>query len=155
MSLWKVIFATLVIFAAGFVVGGLVVRKTAIPSSAVSKPSGPNLRSPGQFGLQALQRRMDRELNLTPDQDEQIHQIIVASQERLGNLWKPVSEAMGTETQDTCDQIRAVLTPEQQAKFDEFSKKRPGGDFGDRGWHHPPGFPGGMTNHFFTNPSHQ
>lgn len=154
MNTWKVIFATLVIFATGVVVGGLVVNKAVVANPAASKPSGPLGNNPGQFRLQALQRRMDRELALRPDQDDQIHKIIAASQDQIGNLWKPVAQAVSKETQDTCDQIRAVLTPDQQAKFDAFSKTHPP-DFGERGErgerHRPPGFPGGPSNRFPTN----
>ena len=151
MNTWKVIFATLVIFVTGVVVGGLVVNKTAVTSPTASKPSGPGGGNPGQFRLQMLQRRMDRELALTPDQDDQIHKIIAASQDRVGTLWKPVAQEVSKETQDTCDQIRAVLTPDQQAKFDAFSKTHPP-EFGERGERHrPSGFPGGPSNHFPTN----
>ena len=89
-----------------------------------------------------------------------LHKIIAASQERVGNLWNPVAKEVNRETQDTCDQICNVLTPEQQAKFDAFSKTPPPGfgqrgDHGERGdrgeWHRPPGFPGGPSNHFPTN----
>ncbi len=146
MSVWKVILATLVIFAAGFLVGGLVVNKTTPTAPAAAKPGGTLSGNPGQFRLQALQHRMDRELNLTPEQDAQIHQIIADSQERVGTVWKPVAQQIGKETQDACDQIRDVLTDEQKAKFDALSKERPD----ERGWHRP----GGATNHFFTNIPH-
>jgi len=154
VSSWKIIFATLIIFATGLVVGGLVVNKTGVATpSAAKSGGGPNANN-GQFrvqSLQALQRRMDRELGLTPDQDDQIKKIIASSQERVGDLWKPVSQAVGKETQDACDQIRAVLTPEQQAKFDALPRGGRGPDFGERGERGWRRGPGGPTNHFPTN----
>jgi Spy/CpxP family protein refolding chaperone len=77
---------------------------------------------------------MDRELALTPEQDAQIKKIISASQEHSRELWKPVAQKMKAETVSACQQIREVLTPEQQAKFDVLSKSRSErGEHGDRG----------------------
>ncbi len=133
MKAWKVIFATLVIFCAGLVVGGLVVRKISTVPPATNGPSG----NPGQYHLQSLLKRMDRELALTPEQDAQIKKIISTSQERTRELWKPVAQKLNTETVSACEQIREVLTPDQQAKFDVISKSRAErgnrGDHGDRG----------------------
>ena len=158
MSSWKVIFATLVIFAAGLVVGGLVVNKTGGTAPATPRPPGAPSGTPTQFRLQSLLGRMHRELALTPDQETQIRNIIYASQERASELWKPVAQEMGKETQDACEQIRSVLTPEQQVKFDNLPKSRPGpGERGERGgerggpWRRGPG---GPTNRFPTNVPH-
>ena len=158
MSAWKVIFATLVIFAAGLVVGGLVVHEIGVVNPAATRTAPPLNANPSQFRLQLLLHRMDRELALTPDQDSQIRKIIASSQDRTTRLWKPVVVEMDKQTQDTCEQIRAVLTPEQQAKFDAFPKMRPPdfgerGERGERGWRRGPpgGFPGGPSNHFPTN----
>jgi Spy/CpxP family protein refolding chaperone len=134
---WKAILAILVIFCAGLVVGSLVMKRISAASPAAALPAGSRTGAPGQYHLQTLLKRMDRELALTPEQDAQIKQIISASQERSRELWKPVAQAMSTETASACEQIREVLTPEQQEKFDVLSKSRPerGGrsDHGDRG----------------------
>lgn len=97
---------------------------------------------------------MDRELALTPDQDAQIKKIISGSQERTREMWKPVSEEMSKESASTCQQIRELLTPDQQAKFDILSVSRgERGDHGDRGdrgdhgkRHGPHDSDGGPTN---------
>ena len=154
MNTWKVILATLVIFTAGLVVGGLFVKRTsASPNPTAARPPGMN---PGQFRLQALRHYMVKELNLTPEQDAQIDKIISASQSRTQELWTPVQASVRKETEDACDQIRAVLTPEQQTKFDARSKEHPGerGERGERGlWRGPggPGFPPGEPDRFKTN----
>jgi Spy/CpxP family protein refolding chaperone len=138
---WKVILATLVIFCAGLVVGGLVEKRiAAAPPASVS-----NYR-PGQTRLQSLLRRMDRELALTADQHAQIEKIISTSQEHTRELYKPVAMEMNKQTTSACAQIREVLTPEQQAKFDTLSKTRTErgghgdrdgrGDHDDHGKHH-------------------
>jgi Spy/CpxP family protein refolding chaperone len=126
---WKVILATLAIFGAGLVVGGLVERRIAdnAPLTLFSTPRS------GQTRLQSLLRRMDRELALTPDQHAQIEKIIAARQEHTRELYKPVALEMNKQTASACEQIREVLTPEQQAKFDTLSKTRAErGGHGDR-----------------------
>jgi len=158
VSTWKVILATLVIFATGLVVGGLVINRMKDQNVELANPSPRPQRladaNPGQMRLQSLLHRMDRELALTPDQNSQIHSIISESQQRTGDLWKPVAQLVNKETQDACEKIRAVLTPAQQAKFDAFATNRPPdfGERGERGWRRPPGqFQGGPSNRYFNN----
>jgi Spy/CpxP family protein refolding chaperone len=131
---WKVICATLVIFCAGFVAGGLVVRELSAPAAP------PPATWSGQTKLQTLLRRMDRELALTPEQHDQVEKIISASQEKMREVSKPVSLEMRKQTVSACAQIRALLTPDQQVKFDTLSKTRSsrsdhGGDWDDHDGH--------------------
>jgi Spy/CpxP family protein refolding chaperone len=147
---WKVILATLVIFCAGLVVGGLVEKRIA----AAAPPAPVSGSRAGQTRLTSLLRRMDRELALTPDQHAQIEKIVSACQERTRELYKPVALEMSRQTATACQQIRALLTPDQQAQFDTLSKTRgEHGDRGDRGDHDDFGrhhdardFDGGATN---------
>lgn len=131
MKAWKVICATLVIFCAGFVAGGLVVKQLSAPSAP------PTVTWTGQTRLQTLLRRMDRELALTPEQHDQVEKIISASQEKMREVSKPVSAEIRKQTTSACAQIRAVLNPDQQVKFDSLSKSRSsrssehGGDWDD------------------------
>jgi Spy/CpxP family protein refolding chaperone len=117
---WKVILAILVIFCAGLVVGGLVEKRIA----ATAPPAPVANSRPGQTRLQSLLRRMDRELALTADQHAQIEKIISTSQEHTRELYKPVALEMNKQTASACEQIREVLTPDQQAKFDTLSRTR-------------------------------
>jgi Spy/CpxP family protein refolding chaperone len=126
---WKVILATLVIFCAGLVVGGLVEKRIA----ANSPPAPVASSRPGQTRLTSLLHRMDRELALTSDQHAQIEKIISTSQEHTRELYKPVALEMSKQTASACEQIREVLTPDQQAKFDTLSKTRT--ERGGRGDH--------------------
>ena len=131
----RVILATLVIFSAGLVIGGLYVKHT--PDLAPSSPRSGNPRyaNPGQFHLRELLRRMDKELALSSEQHERIEKIINCGQDRTKELWKPVSMEMNKETTKVCDEIRGELTPEQRKIFDTFPKSRPerGGEHGERG----------------------
>ncbi|NJN05358.1 MAG: hypothetical protein HC814_01685 [Rhodobacteraceae bacterium] len=93
MKEWKVILATLVIFSAGVVTGGLLVRQTMRPAGRPfpgfnSNPVQPG--QPGQFGqrVQPNEQRMEylrhitRQLELAPDQRDKIETIIRDSQQR-------------------------------------------------------------------------
>jgi Spy/CpxP family protein refolding chaperone len=127
---WKVICATLVIFCAGFVAGGLVVKELSAPAAP------PPATWTGQTRLQTLLHRMDRELALTPEQHDQVEKIISASQEKMRDVSKPVSLEIRKQTTSACAQIRAMLTPDQQVKFDSLSKSRSSrSDHGDRDDH--------------------
>lgn len=152
MNNWRVILATLVIFAAGVVVGGLAVKKSGAIAATTAKTAAAPGGNPGAFRLQSLLHRMDRELALTPDQHAQIEKIIATSQTHTRDLWTPVAQQMKDETQKACDQIRDVLTPDQQTKFDALSKGPPPGEFGERGERGRrrggPGGPGGPFSNF-------
>jgi Spy/CpxP family protein refolding chaperone len=129
---WKVILATLVIFCAGLVVGGLVEKRIA----AAAPPPAVASSRPGQTRLTSLLRRMDRELALTSEQHAQIEKIVSACQEKTRELYKPVALEMSSQTAAACQQIRDLLTPDQQTKFDTLSKTRSQrGEHGDRGDH--------------------
>lgn len=135
MNAWKVILSTLVIFVAGVVTGGLLVSsalRIARPrqfnaQGAAIPPGGqrPVAANPWQTRNVDLLRRMDHELDLTPEQRPHIEKIMTASQERIAGIWKPVAPQMNREMQAVRAEIRAELTAEQQKKFDGFAKPRP------------------------------
>jgi len=122
---WKVILATMVIFGAGVVTGGLLVRYSdgihaprAPRGAAVNRPGQPF--SAGGMRLDFL-RRAGRELNLTPEQRERLDQIIKESQERTRKVTAPF---LREELQRTRAQFRELLTPEQRPRFDELLKQQ-------------------------------
>jgi Spy/CpxP family protein refolding chaperone len=128
LNTWKVILATIVIFVAGLVTGVLVVwhseRLFSTPAqhpASVPHP-GPAV-SPGGLRLDLL-RRMQRDLNLTADQHEQIDKILKESQERSKKIMEPVAPQIREELNRTREEFRNVLTPEQRAKFDEMLKRQ-------------------------------
>ncbi len=135
MNNWKVIFATVVIFGAGVITGGLLVNyvqhsnpKPQRPklvatttTSAVARPAATNappvmaetnkLRPPEILSKQFLQQ-LDESLQLKPAQREAIQKIISEGQ----NLIRKA-------VQDSRLEIREVLTPEQRKQFDELVKR--------------------------------
>ena len=149
MSAWKVILATLVIFGAGVVTGGLLVSyavhaNQTPPEQVYAQPA----LNPWQLRSHELLRRMDRELDLTPEQRKRIGKIIADSQERTKALWKPIAGPMSKETQRLMGEIRDELSPDQRQRFNELAKPRPMQDR-RRQPTNPPS--AGMTNSAPTN----
>jgi len=126
---WKVIFATVVIFGAGVITGGLLVNyvehshpKTARHSTATVEvhPAVTNQsvrladvvksRPPEVLSKQYLQR-LDENLHLAPDQHEAIQKIISEGQNQMRKV-----------LQDARLEIREILTPDQRQQFDELMK---------------------------------
>ncbi len=119
----------MVIFGAGVVTGGLLVRRTdAIltprmqPGPGWSRTNQPLLTA-GGVRLDFL-RRAQRELDLTPEQRERIDLILKESQERTRKIMEPVSPQIRDELQRVRAEFRAVLTPEQQVRFDEHARQQ-------------------------------
>jgi Spy/CpxP family protein refolding chaperone len=139
VNTWKVIFATVVIFGAGVVTGGLLVKYSAIQTP--SRPQHAQGNRPGQpisaGGLRIeFLRRVERDLSLTTEQREQVDKILAASQERSKKIMEPVTPKIREELQQTREQFRAVLNPEQKIRFDELLKQQQ--QQRQRDQHHPP-----------------
>lgn len=139
MNEWKVIFATVIIFGAGVISGGLLVNyadlsheKTLPPASlpiettnetpAISanhliKPViGPKLRLPEILSKQFVDR-LEVELQLTLGQRADIERIIADAQD---DMRKAVQDVR----QDARQKIREKLSPDQKKRFDELFKAR-------------------------------
>ena len=128
MNIWKPILAALVIFAAGVITGGLTTRLASPPKTA--ETHGP---PPGSFRVRKeLVDRMQRELYLSVEQRENIEKILRESHERTRQLWDSIAPQAQAEQKRVRDEIRGVLTPEQQARFEESFRIRAAGRYGDR-----------------------
>ncbi|MBI3853425.1 MAG: hypothetical protein HY298_24525 [Verrucomicrobia bacterium] len=135
MNTWKVILATMVIFGTGVITGGLVVRQSGnIRPPHFSQFAGeprplPPLPDaeipPGHLQRFEFINRVQRELNLRPDQRARIERIISEGQVRTKEMWEPVAKQMRQEMQQVRERIRAELTPEQRLRFEELLKQRP------------------------------
>ena len=151
MNYWKPILAAVVIFAAGFVTGGLTLdlRRTPAadaatwsstpdePSQAAWRPrsregspreGGPFRDGPPGSGrekhFEELCDRMERDLGLNPEQRNQIEAIIRDTHGRVRTLVDGLKPETQAEFQRMELEIKAVLTPEQAAKFDELAQQR-------------------------------
>jgi uncharacterized membrane protein len=128
---WKVIFATVVIFGAGVITGGLLVNyvqhsnqkpqhakpaaTVAVRAAVTNQPSPPTesnkIRPPEILSKQFLQQ-LDDSLRLKVEQREAIQKIITEGQNQMRKV-----------VQDSRLEIREVLTPEQRKQFDELVKR--------------------------------
>ena len=159
MSAWKPILAALVIFAAGVVTGGLTVglrRQPVAPRWAASgqdlpRPvdvygiklpegsrwatSSPDLPRPWLTQRLAAQQgdlfhRIEKHLDLTPEQRQRLEAIVRESQERIRALADDLAPRTREELRRLREKIREELTPEQRRKFekiDEGLRQREGG----------------------------
>ena len=129
MNFWKIILATMLIFGTGVVTGGLLVRHAnhIVPGVAQQMPVPlPKPIHPITAGAMRIDilRRLERDLDLMPDQKERIDKIIRESQDRSHEIMEPVAPQLREELQRTKDRFRAVLTPPQQARFDALLKQQ-------------------------------
>ncbi|HWI55679.1 MAG TPA: hypothetical protein VNZ22_00530, partial [Bacillota bacterium] len=128
MNSWKVILATMVIFGTGVVTGGLLVRhseriRPLRPPHASTTVRPTPVPSAGGMRLEFL-RRVQRELNLTPDQQKHVERLLKDSQERTRRLVEPVAPQLRQEIQRTKEDFREVLTESQRTRFDELLKQQ-------------------------------
>ena len=150
MSPWKVILATMVIFASGVVTGALltkaVVTRTAerplaaaaaVTPAAARTAAGPVLQMQRANFLKVL----DKQLDLSAGQRDEIGKILKASQERPQPLWNQIAPQMTIELKTVREEIRGVLTPEQRKKFVELMKRGRKPEAAPPGNAHPPPSP--------------
>jgi uncharacterized membrane protein len=124
---WKVIFATVIIFGAGVITGGLLVnyvqhsykkpvRAKAVTANAETRPSArptdnTKLRPPEILSKQFLQQ-LDASLHLETEQREAVQKVISDGQNQIRKV-----------IQDARLEIREILTAEQRRQFDELVKR--------------------------------
>jgi len=122
VNYWKVILATVAIFAAGVLTGGVLAWRLE-QSSFIRRSHRTNQpASPTGWRFEFL-RRAQRELDLSPEQRERVDKILKQSQERTRAIIEPISPQIRAEMLRTKDEFRKILTPEQQQRFDELLKR--------------------------------
>jgi Spy/CpxP family protein refolding chaperone len=66
---------------------------------------------------------MQKQLDLTASQSDEITKLIKASQDRTKPLWDQISPQLRVEMKRVREEIRQVLNPDQQKKYDELLKR--------------------------------
>ncbi len=139
MNDWKIIFATVVIFGAGVISGGLLVNYTDVAHLKAAQPPTPAVdvtnniapadtnrvvRTPNKRLPEILSRqfvdRLEKELQLTLDQRADIEKIIAQSQDEMRKSFQTIR-------QEARQSIREELTDEQKKRFDDLFKQNRGG----------------------------
>lgn len=124
MNSWKAILAALVIFTAGIFTGGALIRKWApAPAPALNESVNDAPFLPREVKEDYV-RWLAKELHLSKEQTAKITEDIGESQQRIRILFEFVGPEMREEMQQVRDSIKAVLTPEQQTKYEELRKRR-------------------------------
>ena len=165
MNTWKIILATVVIFATGVITGGLLVgfagrgaeRPARIGWGAFGRlqPQPGDVLLPAGQGRQPFRERQrmefilaaHRELDLTPHQRERIEKIIREGQEKTRTVLEKVGPELRKEWREVREKIRAELTPAQRKRFEELLRQRP-----PRGAESPPGPGRGPRDQRVTQP---
>jgi Spy/CpxP family protein refolding chaperone len=122
----------MVIYGCGVITGSLLL-KMEMPAPATTSGvsvvpvSVTNQPPPWAAQIQRLEflRRIQKQLNLTPSQREEIARIMKESQERSRPLWDKIAPQMRDEVRRVHQEIRQVLTHDQQVKFEELLKSHP------------------------------
>ncbi len=128
MNSWKIILATVVIFCAGVITGGLLVNHVNHPRQGGHRPPAnpqrglENLAPQPEILRTNFAERLDEAVHLTPEQRERIGKIITDGQQQNRNLWKLVAPQFRTVLQDVRLRIRDVLTPGQQKEYEKLMK---------------------------------
>jgi len=89
--------------------------------------------------------RLMRELTLTPAQADSLHTILERRRQQIEKVRGDMRQRMEAEQKGLRDEIRAMLRPDQQKRFDELMARAPGPWPGMRGGPGPmpPDGPGG------------
>ena len=128
MNTWKAILAALVIFGAGFVTGNVLNRITETPGVPAPAPRNPRT-SQQTLPLEQLRKvelmgRVQKDLDLTPEQHAKIEKIISDSQDRIRDLWDQVEPDIHDEYEDVKKKLCEQLTPEQNKRFDDLMRQQ-------------------------------
>jgi hypothetical protein len=93
---WRIILAAAVIFCAGGATGALVVR-TYAPKVVKRMHVSPPLPVSNDRRQEYISK-LDRELQLTPEQRTLVEQILAASQKRMKQIWEPLEPEVKEES---------------------------------------------------------
>ena len=142
--IWFALFV-LAIFCVGMASGIIIGRRLGPPprepGMARRGPVGPGPgaglgRGAGPGGGPPpgrLIERLDEELQLTPEQKTKVGQVLDSRRERLESVQNEVIARAEQEQKELQAEIRKVLTPDQQQRFDRWLADTPRGRRGGRG----------------------
>lgn len=140
IRVWFAVFV-LVVFCTGLAGGIVIGRRMGPPGARVGPPFGRIFGGDGEpQRQQRLIDRLSQELQLSSEQQTKVDAILSERRARLEQINRDVIARAEGERRDMQAEIRKVLTPEQQQRFDRWLAENPRGPFGRgrRGGYGPP-----------------
>jgi Spy/CpxP family protein refolding chaperone len=117
----------LAVFCVGLALGLVLGRRMPLMPQRtgmfMGPPGGPGVRPRGGM----LIERLDRELQLTADQKTRVQAIFDGRRSHLEALQRDIAARAEQEQHELQAEIRKVLTPEQQPRFDRWLEQQPRG----------------------------
>ena len=98
-----------VAFSLGALVGG---------AATMLAERGSHARAPREGGRQGYVARLETEVGLSEEQKRKVEAVLDRHEPVMDSIWNQVRQQFDTERQAVRRDIRAVLTPEQVAKYD-------------------------------------
>ena len=121
----KAVFLALAIFLLGMVCGAVVDRQIILKRA---RSAAAWWQGRGEGGRPDVKNRMldryERELDLNAAQKRKLAAILEVSRSEMGEIRKGVRGKLEAVARDTRTQIRELLTPEQQEKFNKLRERR-------------------------------
>jgi len=106
------------VFLLGAALGGVLGNAFGVHARNVPPPQLTEVEKRAQ-----KVQRLTQELNLTLDQQKQVEAIIASVQAQYKAIRESTEPQMNEARQKGREQIRAILTPEQKPKFEEFLRR--------------------------------
>jgi len=135
VNFFRVILATLVIFATGAVSGYLVANRkgsrTPAPTENASMLAGTNAPAEWNKRRDEMRASLQEEIKATDEQMAKVDEILAASRKRTREIWQTIKVPLEAEVNRVKEEIGGVLDKEQAAKYEEIMKRR--GKFGPGG----------------------
>jgi Spy/CpxP family protein refolding chaperone len=118
----KAIALLVVVFVLGVALGALgltVMNRRVYGARAEVRPVS---RTQAPDPTRAVSR-LTRDLDLTPDQQQRLGEILTNTQSRYNAIRQQMNPQFDQARAQSRDQIRQILTPEQQPKFEDFLRQ--------------------------------
>ena len=106
--------------AAALTLAGLVYLQAEEPGKHGPKHDGPG--GPHPMMMENPLEHLSKDLNLTDDQKAKVQPIVDQAKPQIVAIHKEAMEKMHAVMENAGNQIRPLLTPEQQTKFDAMKK---------------------------------
>lgn len=124
--IWFSLFV-LAVFGGGLALGIVLGRRMAPPPRpGLFAGAGDRAGGPGRGGRGGmLLERLDRELELTAEQRQRLRGIFEARRPRLRSMQQEMAARAADERRQLQAEVREVLTPDQQVRFDRWLERQP------------------------------